>query len=97
MLTSAYSVDDARCANCSGRMVDIDEEMVCSSCGSVRQKEVAADSVGGAAVRRANAVDYTNHSLGSFLGPMDYARDEAPSRGLSGTSSTFRYLKTISD
>jgi transcription initiation factor TFIIIB Brf1 subunit/transcription initiation factor TFIIB len=98
MLTSAYSVDDARCANCSGRMVDIDEEMVCSSCGSVRQKEVAHDSVGGgAAARRAHAVDYTNHSLGSFLGPMDYDRDEAPSKGFSGSSSTFRYLKTISD
>ena len=77
--------------------MDIDEEVVCSSCGSVRQKEVAADSVGGAAVRRAHAVDYTNHSLGSFLGPMEYDRDEAPSRGFSGSSSTFRYLKTISD
>ena len=60
-------------------------------------KEVAADRVGGAAVRKAHAVDYTNHSLGSFLGPMDYDRDEAPSKGFSGSSSTFKYLKTISD
>lgn len=98
MLTSAYSVDDVRCANCSGRMVDIDEEMVCSSCGSVRPKEVAAGAGGGpAAARRAHAVDYTNHSLGSFLGPIEYDRDESPSKGLSGSSSTFRYLKTISD
>jgi transcription initiation factor TFIIIB Brf1 subunit/transcription initiation factor TFIIB len=97
MLTSVCDVDDARCAHCSGRMVDIDEEIVCSSCGSVRAKEVAADSVGGAMTRRAHAVDYTNHSLGSFLGPMEYDRDEAPSKGLSGSSSTFRYLKTISD
>jgi len=77
--------------------VDIDEEVVCSSCGSVRQKEVAADSVGGAAVRRAHAVDYTNHSLGSVLGPMDYDREEAVVRGFAGASSAFRYLKTISD
>ena len=97
MLTSAYSVDDARCAHCSGKMVDIDEEMVCSSCGSVRQKEAAAASTGGAVVRRAHAVDYTSHSLGSFLGPIDYDRDEAPPKGISGSSSTFRYLKTISD
>ncbi len=97
MLTSAYSVDDARCAHCSGKMVDTDEEIVCSSCGSVRPKEVAADSVGGSMGRRAHAVDYTNHSLGSFLGPREYDRDEARSKGLSGSSSTFRYLKTISD
>ena len=96
MLTSAYSDGscdaDSRCAHCSGRMVDIGEEIVCSSCGSVRPKEVAADSV-----RRAHAVDYTSHSLGSFLGPMEYDRDDASSKGLSGSSSAFRYLKTISD
>ena len=101
MLTSAYSDEgcdaDARCAHCSGRMVDIGEEIVCSSCGSVRPKEVAADSAGGATARRAHAVDYTSHSLGSFLGPMEYDRDDASSKGLSGSSSAFRYLKTISD
>ena len=98
MLSSTYSVDDAKCAHCSGRMVDIGEEMVCSSCGGVRPKEVEADSVGAATARRTHAVDYTNHSLGSFLGPMDYDRDEAPSsKGFSGSSSTFKYLKTISD
>jgi transcription initiation factor TFIIIB Brf1 subunit/transcription initiation factor TFIIB len=98
MLTSAYSVDDVRCANCSGRMVDIDDEIVCSSCGSVRPKEVVAGAGGGpATTRKAHAVDYTNHSLGSFLGPIEYDRDESPSKGLSGSSSNFRYLKTISD
>ncbi len=96
MLTSVCDVDDAKCAHCSGRMVDIGEEIVCSSCGGVRPKEVVADSAGGT-TRRARAVDYTNHSLGSFLGPMDHDRDEAPSKGFSGSSSTFRYLKTISD
>ena len=85
------------CAHCSGRMVDVDEEMVCSSCGSVRPKEVAADSTAGAMTRRTHAVDYTNHSLGSFLGPAEYDRDEAPSKGFFGSPSTFRYLKTISD
>ncbi len=79
-------------------MVDIGEEIVCSSCGGVRPKEVEADPVGGAVVRRAHAVDYTNHSLGSFLGPADYDHDEASSsKGFSGSSSTFKYLKTISD
>jgi len=97
MLTSACSVDGAKCANCSGRMVDLDEEIVCSSCGSVTPKEVLSAKAGDAAARRAHAVDYTSHSLGSFLGPMEYDRDESPPKGLSGSSSTFRYLKTISD
>ena len=95
MLTSAYSADDTRCMHCSGRMVDIEEEMVCSSCGSVRQKEIETGSAG--RMRRAHALDYTSHSLGSFLGPIDYDRDEARSRGFSGSCSTFRYLKTVSD
>src|SRR5271170_3290114 len=95
MLTSC-SVDEVRCAHCSGKMVDVDEELVCSSCGSVTPKEVAAD-MAGTAVMRAHAVDYTSHSLGSFLGPMDYDRDEGTSKGFSGSSSNFRYLKTISD
>lgn len=76
--------------------MDIDEEMVCSTCGSVRPKVVAADP-GGVPARKTRAVDYTSHSLGSFLGPREYDPDEAPSKGLSGSPSTFRYLKTISD
>jgi len=95
MLTSAYSVDEARCAYCSGRMVDIDEEIVCSSCGSVTPKEVVV-AVKGAAGRKAYAVDYTSHSLGSFLGPLAHDGDEKV-KGLSHASSNFRYLKTISD
>jgi transcription initiation factor TFIIIB Brf1 subunit/transcription initiation factor TFIIB len=96
MLTSAYSVDDVRCVHCSGRMVDIGEEIVCSSCGGVRPKEVGVSSLVGARKRRAHAVDYTSHSLGSFLGPIDYDREEAPPKGL-GSASTLRHLKTISD
>lgn len=95
MLTSAFSVDDAKCAHCSGRMVDADDEMVCSSCGGVMLKEVLSCPAVPPA-RRAHAVDYTARALGSFLGPIDYDRDEAPPAGLSGTS-TFKYLKTISD
>src|ERR1700730_1297807 len=100
MLTSAYSnaVCDGsyeRCPHCSGRMVDVDEEVVCSSCGSVRTKEVVASPIRGTA-RRVQAVDYTNHSLGSFLGPMARDRDDG-TKGFSKSSSTFKYLKTVSD
>jgi transcription initiation factor TFIIIB Brf1 subunit/transcription initiation factor TFIIB len=76
-------------------MVDVDEEVVCSSCGSVRTKEVVASPIRGTA-RRVQAVDYTNHSLGSFLGPMARDRDDG-TKGFSKSSSTFKYLKTVSD
>ncbi len=95
MLKSACSVDDARCAYCSGRVVDAGDEMVCSSCGSATPKEVGPSPTAPPA-KRAYAVDYTTRSLGSFLGPIDYDRDDPPPVGLSSTS-TFKYLKTISD
>ena len=81
------------CAQCSGRIVDAGEEFVCSSCGSVTAKEVKRPSE----EKAPHAIDYTSHSLGSFLGPMDYGYEERHSPGFSGSSSTFRYLKTISD
>ena len=90
MLTSASS---GGCAQCSGRIIDAGEEFVCSSCGVVTEKEVLEGYEG----KRVQAVDYTNHSLGSFLGPLEYTNDEKVWEGLSGSSSTFRYLKTISD
>jgi transcription initiation factor TFIIIB Brf1 subunit/transcription initiation factor TFIIB len=43
------------------------------------------------------AIDYTTHSLGSYLGPLDYGYEERFSSGFSKSSSTFKYLKTISD
>ena len=61
-------------------------------------KEVVANSARGAGTpKKVQAVDYTNHSLGSFLGPMEYDQDERTSKGFSKASSTFKYLKTISD
>jgi transcription initiation factor TFIIIB Brf1 subunit/transcription initiation factor TFIIB len=94
MLTSAYSVEDARCTHCSGRMVDIDEEIVCSSCGSVQPK-VVNECLKLTMERRTHAVDYTIHSLGSFLGPIDY--DPDAERPRLSSSSNFKYLKTLSD
>jgi transcription initiation factor TFIIIB Brf1 subunit/transcription initiation factor TFIIB len=81
------------CAFCLGRIIDAGEEMVCTSCGAVSPKEVI--EIGER--RPPQAVDYTTHSLGSFLGPLERGADDAASGGFSGSTSTFRYLKTISD
>ena len=90
MLTSAH---EGGCVQCSGRIVDAGEEYVCSSCGIVMAK-VVTDS---GEDRAPQAIDYTTHSLGSYLGPMDYGFEERFSPGFSKSSSTFKYLKTMSD
>ena len=90
MLTS---MDLERCHECSGKMIDAEDELVCTSCGSVGRKEICG--AGGKKVPQ--AIDYTEHALGSYLGPMDYGYLEIFSKGFSKSSSTFRYLKTVSD
>ena len=90
MLTS---VREGGCERCSGRIVDVGEELVCSSCGVVTPKEVLETGNG----KVPQAIDYTSHSLGSFLGPMEYGYEERFSSGFSRSSSTFKYLKTVSD
>jgi transcription initiation factor TFIIIB Brf1 subunit/transcription initiation factor TFIIB len=90
MLTEAHH---EQCAFCLGRIVDVGEELVCSSCGVVTPKEVVESDE----ERRPQAIDYTNHSLGSYLGPLEYGYEEIFSRGFSDSPSNFRYLKTISD
>ncbi len=90
MLTSSR---EGGCVQCPGRIVDVGEELVCSSCGMVTPKEVVESGES----RTPQAIDYTTHSLGSYLGPVDYGYEERFSPGFSKSPSTFRYLKTISD
>jgi transcription initiation factor TFIIIB Brf1 subunit/transcription initiation factor TFIIB len=82
-----------RCSECRGRMIDVGEEFVCSSCGMVTKKEILdshEDKV-------PQAIDYTKNALGGYLGPQEYGYEEAFSSGFSKSGSTFKYLKTISD
>ena len=90
MLTSPHLEG---CALCLGRIVDAGDELVCSSCGMVSSKEV----VEGVEDRTPQAMDYTSHSQGSYMGPLEYGCEEIFSKGLSGSPSTYKYLKTISD
>jgi transcription initiation factor TFIIIB Brf1 subunit/transcription initiation factor TFIIB len=73
-------------------MIDVEDEFVCESCGSVTAKEVIESHE-----MKPQAIDYTKHSLGSYLGPLEYGYEEKFSKGFSHSSSTFRYLKTVSD
>jgi transcription initiation factor TFIIIB Brf1 subunit/transcription initiation factor TFIIB len=82
-----------RCHECSGKMIDTEDELVCTSCGSVARKEIVESRE----ERDPQALDYTVHALGSYLGPMRYGYDELFSKGFSKSSSTYGYLKTVSD
>lgn len=90
VLSSSYS---ERCLECSGKIIDAGDEFVCKSCGMVVPKEV----IEGYERRAPQAVDYTRHALGGYLGPLEYGYEEKFSPGFSKTNSSFRYLKLLSD
>jgi transcription initiation factor TFIIIB Brf1 subunit/transcription initiation factor TFIIB len=82
-----------KCAECLGCVVDAGEEMVCSSCGVVTQKEVI-ESPGGGPLQ---AVDFTGQALGGYLGSAEPTYSERRSGGLSEGHSSYAYLKLVSD
>ena len=88
------STQVGRCVECLGEIVDAGDELVCRSCGVVTEKEVL-EAWG--KQRPPQAIDYTAQALGGYLGPLEHGYDERFSRGFSGTSSNFEYLKLISD
>lgn len=89
MLTSMHL---ERCHECSGKVIDADDELVCTSCGRVARKEILESDE----KRTPQGIDYTEQALGSYLGPMEYGCGEIFSKGFSKSSSTFGYLKTVS-
>lgn len=87
------SAEVGNCPECSGKMVDLGDEFVCRVCGVVGDKEIVESRKG----KAPQAVDFTGQALGGYLGPLDYGLRERFSRGLASSSSTFRYLKLVSD
>lgn len=82
----------SRCPECAGALLDLGDELVCGSCGTVSGKEVLE-----APTRPVTAADFTSQALGGYLGPLEHGSRERSTRGLSSTHSTFGYLKLISD
>lgn len=82
-----------KCAECSGEVVDVGDEMACRACGIVIEKEVIESGP----FRVPRAVDFTKQALGGYLGPIEYRRGERSPAGIGDGASTFRYLKLISD
>lgn len=83
----------SKCGECSQQLLDAGDELVCPGCGVVEEKMV----VEYAPDRPLKSSEFTSEALGSFLGPYRSGYSERFAKGLSGASSTYSYLKTISD
>ena len=81
------------CRECGGELLDVGDELVCRLCGVVRAKEIVDSSVD----VPTKAVDYSGQSLGGYLGPIEYGQKERFSKGLASSSTSFGYLKLVSD
>lgn len=99
MLSSSSSSSSylEKCSECSGQIIDAGDEFVCQSCGMVTAKEVLE----GRERKMPQALDYTPHALGGFLGPpeQEYEEQQSPPTppAFPDASSSFKYLKLVSD
>src|SRR5712692_3785239 len=96
MLSSSSSSSSylEKCSECSGQIIDAGDEFVCQSCGMVTAKEVLE----GRERKTPQALDYTPHALGGYLGPPEQVDEEqSPPPAFPDASSSFKYLKLVSD
>ena len=95
--SSSSSTYLEKCSECSGQIIDAGDEFVCQSCGMVTAKEVLE----GRERKMPQALDYTPHALGGFLGPpeQEYEEQQSPPTppAFPDASSSFKYLKLVSD
>jgi len=101
MLSSSSSSSSSayleKCSECSGQIIDAGDEFVCQSCGMVTAKEILE----GRERKMPQALDYTPHALGGFLGPPEQEYEEQqsplPPPAFPDAASSFKYLKLVSD
>ena len=82
-----------RCSSCCGDLIDAGDELVCQSCGIVKEKEVVEMGRSRAPV----AIDFTGQALGGYMGSIEVSNRDRFSPGFSRSSSTYGYLKVVSD
>lgn len=87
------SLSGQKCEECSGEVIDAGEELVCSACGVVSEKEVVEVMP----APPVQAIDFTGQALGGYLGHIEPTEEERRAPGLSGSKTSYRYMKLISD
>ena len=81
------------CPECSRRFFDDGEELVCPGCGMTREKQVveAPPSI------PPRPHDSVKQFLGSYLGPKVAPGEQRSARGITGSESSYEYIKIVSD
>jgi transcription initiation factor TFIIIB Brf1 subunit/transcription initiation factor TFIIB len=80
------------CTECSRPMMDAGDELACPGCGAVKEKTVLEARRGPVSPRAV-----LGPQLGSFMGTSWTTRAERTAKGISGSNSSYRYMKTVSD
>lgn len=75
------------------RLVDAGDELACPSCGRTEEKEFAQPETTGEAMPGLTS----KQALGSYMGSRFVTKKERHSVGISGTGSSYKYLKIVSD
>lgn len=84
---------DMLCPECSKRLLDLEDELVCPGCGAAREKQVIEPPLAG----RTRPRDAVRAPLGSYMGPRYGTAGERTARGITGEARGYRYLKLVSD
>ena len=84
---------ETSCPECSKRLLDAGDELVCPGCGITREKQVVEHPVGGKLKPR----DSVRLSLGSYMGPLSASPGDRTAKGITGLDAGYEYLKTVSD
>ncbi|MGQ9780836.1 MAG: hypothetical protein ACUVQ8_01070 [Nitrososphaeria archaeon] len=84
------------CPLCNSRLLLVEDELVCQSCGYVLQDDIQVS-------RLAREVSYSSgklissHELGSYVGPPKIDSGDNTFQGIGGGQLNIRYLKMVSD
>jgi len=84
---------DNICSDCLRGFVDAGDEMVCPSCGVVKEKDVVEPEICGPGRVRG----FGSETLGSYMGPKGATDGEKFAQRLTASGSKFGYLKVVSD
>ena len=84
---------DMLCPECSKRLLDTGDELVCPVCGIASEKQVIEPPL----AARPRPRDAVRTPLGSYMGPRFAGAGERTARGITGEEGGYRYLKVVSD
>jgi transcription initiation factor TFIIIB Brf1 subunit/transcription initiation factor TFIIB len=84
---------DSLCPDCLKPLLDAGDELVCPTCGVAKEKLVVQTVI----PEPVGMPPLGKQALGSYMGSLGITSEERRSKGITGTSSKYEYLKVVSD